>query len=106
MEDSNEKVFAVLAYFGILWLVPLLAGKTQFSRFHANQGLVLFIVEAILGVITGIFAVIPFAGWIIAGILGGITGLVFLVCAIFGIVNAVNGETKPIPGIGNITIIK
>lgn len=39
--DQNDKIFGVLAYIGILWLVPLLAApKSKFAKYHANQGLV------------------------------------------------------------------
>ena len=41
--DSNDKVFGILSYIGILWIVGLAAGKTPFAKFHANQGLVLFL---------------------------------------------------------------
>lgn len=108
--NSNDKVFSVLGYFGFLFLVPLLAGKTEFTRYHANQGLVLFICEAILGVILGIVCAvtgwIPVVGAIVSGILWGIEGLVSLIFTIIGIVHAANGEMKPLPGIGQITIIK
>lgn len=110
MEDSSEKIYSILAYFGILWLVPALAGKTPFSKYHANQGLVLFIVEAVLGIMEVILVFIiykiPFVGGLITGVLGGVIGLIFLVYAIIGIVNVVNGETKPLPIIGVINIIK
>ncbi len=43
--DINQnKIMAILAYFGILVVIPILAAKeSKFARFHANQGLVLFI---------------------------------------------------------------
>lgn len=96
---QQNKVMAVLAYFGFLFLVPLLAApNSRFARFHANQGLVLFLAEIALGIIT----VIPFVGWII-GSLGELAALVF---AIIGIVHAANGEVKELPLIGKIQIIK
>lgn len=110
MEDSSEKVYSVLAYFWVLWLVPAIAGKTSFSKYHANQGLVLFIVETVLGIIDAILffiiGKIPFIGGLIVGILGGLVGLVFLLYAIIGIVHVINGETKPLPIIGGVDIIK
>lgn len=110
MQDSTEKVYSVLAYFWILWIVPAIAGTTHFSKYHANQGLVLFIVETVLMVVDGILfwiiGKIPFIGGLITGILGGVIGLIFLIGIIVGIVHAVNGETKPIiPGL-DISIIK
>lgn len=36
---QNNKVMAILAYFGILVLIPIFAAKeSKFARFHANQG--------------------------------------------------------------------
>ncbi len=110
MEDSNEKVYGILAYLGILFLVPLLAGKTQFSKYHANQGIVLFIADIILGAVIGIsvgvLSILGIIGVIIGSIISGILGLVVLVLVIIGIVHAANGEMKPLPIIGGITIVK
>ena len=110
MEDSNDKVYGILSYIGILVLVPLLAGKTQFAKFHANQGLVLFIADIIFAVIINIsvfvLSLIPFVGAAIGGIISGVFGLGIFILMIMGIVNAVNGEMKPLPIIGGIKLIK
>ena len=98
MENGN-KLLAAISYIGILFLVPLLAAKDDaFARYHANQGLVLFLA----GIVISIVSVIPFIGWVVA-LVGGIATLVL---AILGIVNAVNGNMKPLPLIGGIVIIK
>ena len=108
--DSNDKVFSALGYVGILFLIPLLAGKTDYTRFHANQGLVLFIADVILGIAAGIVGAIlgfiPILGAVIAGIIGGAASIFSLILMIIGIVNAAQGEMKPLPIIGGITIIK
>jgi hypothetical protein len=45
---EKNKVFAVLAYIGILFLVPLLAApQSRFARYHTNQGIVLFLASII-----------------------------------------------------------
>lgn len=110
MDDSTEKAYGILSYIGILVLIPLIAGKSQFARYHANQGLVLFITEVILGVVDGIlFAVlgmIPFVGSLVVSILSGVVGLVSLVFMIIGIVHAANGEMKELPIIGGIKLLK
>lgn len=103
--DSNEKVYGILAYIGILFIVPLAAGKTEFSKFHANQGIVLFIAEVVLGIVCGIISAIPFVG-IVGGILSGLISLASLVFMILGIVSAAQGEMKPLPVIGGIRILK
>ena len=110
MQDSNDKVYGILSYIGILVLVPLLAGKTQFSRYHANQGLVLFITWIIVGVLftisNTVLSLLGDFGKIIGNIISGIFGLCVFVLAVMGIINAANGEMKPLPVIGGITLIK
>lgn len=103
--ENDEKVFGVLAYIGILFLVPLLAGKTEFSKFHANQGLVLFIAEIAVNIVAGIITLIPIIGWII-GLLFWAVDIFWLVLMIMGIVNVCQGEMKELPLIGKIRIIK
>lgn len=103
--DSNDKLFGVLSYIGILWIIGLAAGKTPFARFHANQGLVLFLAGIVLGVAGGVLTAIPFIGFL-GAIVSGLGGLATLILMIMGIVNAAQGEMKPLPVIGGITIIK
>jgi uncharacterized membrane protein len=47
--------------------------------------------------------IIPFIGWFIILPLGNLAVVIF---AVLGIINAAKGETKPLPLIGNITILK
>ncbi|MBQ7114042.1 MAG: hypothetical protein IJO10_07365 [Clostridia bacterium] len=96
--NSTNKVMGILSYLWILWIVPIFAAKdSQFARFHANQGLVLWIISIVGGII-GEIPVIGFISWIV--------GIAYLVLTIMGIVNAVKGEMKPLPIIGGIKIIK
>ena len=112
--DANDvaqnKVMGILAYIGILFLVPLFAAKNSpYSRFHANQGLVLCLASIAYGIVYGILAVIlvwiPIIGWITIALLG-LVSIVFYVFMILGIINACSGEVKPLPIIGGITILK
>ena len=96
---ANNKVMAVLAYFGILVLIPIFAAKeSKFARFHANQGLVLWLAE----IASSVVGIVPFIG----GILSGICSIFLLVVAIIGIVNAATGKAKELPIIGKISLIK
>ena len=108
--DSNDKLFGILSYLGFLVLIPLFAGKTDFTRYHANQGLVLFIIDLIFGVIITVCSLVlgllGIIGVVIAGIISGILGLVILVFVILGIVNVANEKMAPLPIIGNIKILK
>ncbi|MBQ7095858.1 MAG: zinc ribbon domain-containing protein [Clostridia bacterium] len=104
---GDDKLMAVLSYFGLLVLIPIFAAKERpFARFHANQGLVLFIVELawgiVSGIVGGIFAVLGFG---IVGELLELAELLLLVLAIIGIVNACKGEKKELPVIGKFQIL-
>jgi uncharacterized membrane protein len=107
--DKN-KIFAVLAYLGILFLVPLLAAKeSRFARYHTNQGVVLFLsaIVAYMAVffLTLVIAFIPFLRWLGCLLWWPVTICVF-VFMIMGIINAAKGDCKPLPVIGQFKLIK
>lgn len=93
---KSNKVFAVLAYFGILVLIPILAAKeSPYARYHSNQGLILFILQIIVIILGKI-----------AGFLGTIGGLIVFILFIIGIVNAAQGRAKELPVIGKFRLLK
>jgi uncharacterized membrane protein len=110
-EDAEKnKIFGILAYLGILCLVPILVAKdSPFAKYHANQGLVLFLAEVVLWIALYIvsivvFTVLPFVGFLVA-----ILNLVYLgplVLLIIGIINAAAGKCVPLPVIGGIKLLK
>ena len=94
---EKNKAMGLLAY--ILFFIPLLAANdSPFARYHANQGLVLFL----CGLISSVLWIIPILGWIIAPILS----IVITVLAVIGIINALNGKAKELPIIGKFKILK
>lgn len=101
---QKNKGMAVLAYIGILVLIPLFAAEeSRFARYHANQGLVLLIVNVAYNILSGIIALV-FSG-IISGIFK-LFSLVLLALMILGIVNAANGRAKELPVIGRYKLLK
>ena len=97
-DAEQNKVMGILAYLGILFIVPLVAAKdSPFAKYHANQGLVLFL----FGLAIGVLWAIPVLNLIV----GPIGGLAHIVLAIIGITNAAKGEMKPLPLIGGIKIL-
>lgn len=98
-EDINQnKVMAILSYLSLLFLVPLLAAKeSPFARYHANQGILLFIVQVVGVALTSI----PYVGWIA----GALINIFTTVLMIIGILNAYNGKAKELPIIGKFRII-
>src|SRR3954470_1008619 len=63
---EQNKVYAILAYLGPLFLVPLLAApNSKFARYHANQGLVLFLATVIGVVGSFILSMVPIVGCLV-----------------------------------------
>lgn len=109
-DAQDNKVMAVLAYFGPLVLIPIFAAKnSKFARYHSNQGLVLFIAciaySIAYSILSAIILAISWRLYFIVSILGFV-GIAFTVWAVLGIINACKGEMKPLPFIGSITILK
>lgn len=86
---EENSVVAAMSYIYILCLLPLfLKRKSKFAQFHAKQGLLLFIVEVLLGW----FFPFPIIGWAL--------GLLVLLLAFLGVVNALNGKYWEMPFVG------
>ena len=96
---EKYKTMAIIAY--IIFLIPLLAAKdSKYAMYHTNQGLILFLLAVIINVVGSI---VPIIGWFIIIPIGN---LLVLILAILGIVNAVQGNIKPLPIIGKYKLIK
>lgn len=94
-----NKAIAILAY--ILFFLPLLAAKdSRFALYHANQGLIVFLIAIGVNVIGSI---IPLLGWFLILPFGN---LAVLILVVMGILTAGKGEMKPLPLVGGFTIIK
>lgn len=107
---QNNKAMAILAYIGILVLIPLFAAKeSKFARYHTNQGLVLYIAEIAYSIASAILSSVIFAiSWRLYFLVSiiALVSLVFLVLLIIGIMNAANGRAKELPIIGKFKILK
>ena len=107
-EAQSNTAMAVLCYLGIFILIPLLtdARQDKFVKYHLSQGMVLLITVVLVSMVR----------WILpTGITGGLGGLFFgmfvtfvisviqlglLVLVIIGVMNAAQGEKKPLPLLG------
>lgn len=95
-EKIESRILAGLAYVGVLCLIPLFGKKDdEFVQFHAKQGLVLFIAEAVAFFIN----IIPFVGQAIWSLLG----IGFLAVSAFGAYKALKGEYWRMPVLGKYT---
>lgn len=87
------RLMSVLAYFDILFLVPMFLAKDDpAAQFHAKQGLRLFIFNAITTALTAMFPI------------AGLLKLLGLYCFIKGVGNALNDKTVPLPYIGDFKL--
>jgi len=117
---KQNKLMAVLSYFGLLWLIPLLTKSHEsstFAKLHMNQGFVMLILWVACGAAAVLLSMIrvtrtayiwydsPFdftiRPWYIAPIILAI-GLCVLAMSIVGVVNAATGREKKLPLIGNL----
>ena len=98
---GNDKMMGIIAYITLIgFLVSLFAGanngrRTPYLNFHLNQSLIIIIANFIVGIITGISATV-----------GSILSVVVFVFWIMALVGAIKGQTKSLPLIENIKLIK
>ena len=94
---SKNRGMAVVAYLGILFVIPLILAKdSPFARFHTNQGLIL----CLCGVVTSALTLVPGIGWIFS-----IVNLLLIILMILGIVHAAQGQAKELPFIGKFRLL-
>lgn len=100
---NNSLIMGILCYIPFLVFVPVFTAKNSaFTRFHANQGIVLFIADVIVFVLTRILGHIPLLG----GILNFVLIAVISVLGVIGIYNVYKGKAKELPVIGSIRVLK
>ncbi len=89
----KNRGISYLSYFGILFLIPyLVRPDSEFAKFHANQGLILFLADVIVS--------------ILGGLIGTIGGIACLVLFVTGLVNVYRGDMKELPIIGKFRLLK
>jgi uncharacterized membrane protein len=99
--DAEEnKIWGIIAYLGIFFLVPLLARReSPFAQYHARQGLALTVLWAVLIAVGQFLSSIAFFGffyWQAVNLLG-------IILFAIGANNVMKGKTVPLPVIGKFT---
>ncbi len=104
-DAAENKIYAVLAYLGILVLIPLLtdkAKKSPFARFHTAQGSVLFLISCGISLLPRVvYTLTDLYAW---STISNVFSIAVLVLQIIGIVYAAQGTLKPLPLIGEFAL--
>lgn len=108
---EKNKVFGIVSYISILWLVALLAAReSKFAMYHCNQGIVLTLTWVAVWIVRAVLAMVLWhipGGWMLSSLISLVCWVAIIALAIIGIMNAANGRCKPLPVIGNrFTLIK
>lgn len=106
---EGNTLFAVLSYLGILCLIPVFSGReSPYVRFHANQGLVLFITSMVLNMaramLTGLWIFGKVDTYLVSPLFTALNVVIFAL-TIIGIANAVRGKAADLPLIGKLRLI-
>jgi uncharacterized membrane protein len=107
MENSNSssatdngKTVAIVSYITLIgWIVALIihsSNKTSLGAYHLRQMLGLMILIIAISIFKYLTFMMPLAG----GFVSLVLNLGILVLWIFGLVNAANGQEKPVPLVG------
>lgn len=110
-KPDNTKLFCILSYFSVLWLLGLLIDPDHPKvRFHVNQGILLSIFSAayslIMTILNAAFTYLPFM-FIFTTLLSVLGGVAVLGLMVWGIVNAAQDKEEPLPVFGSLyTFIK
>ncbi len=106
-EKSEGMFFGILSYISVLCLIPyFLEDKNNFVKFHAKQGLNLFLLEVIVGVSASILVfLLLFLGFAIV-LVRNIIECVFFVVSIMGIIDAATGKARELPIVNKIKIVR
>lgn len=89
MSPTAERGLSALSYANILFLVPLFLGRqSRLAQFHSRQGVVMFVVQTIGGLV----AWFPLVGWLF--------GLLVIAFSFYGALQALMGNEWELPWLG------
>lgn len=96
--SQNRTIMLILAYLGILALIPLLTEKDDAEvQWHAKYGIVLTVTWIVVWIVLFIVALIPVIGNIIGCLFTVVLPLGILAIHIICIIKAINGERFRLP---------
>ena len=104
---DQDRVLLVFAYLGPLSLLPLIAARREFVKWHAKQGALLSLsIAAAWMAYRGLYLLVHEKLWAWLGVLfwfvAGLTALGLGLLLLFCIVRALEGERFKIPLLGDL----
>jgi len=101
IKQKEDNTIAILAYVTLIgWIIAIVMNndkKSELGAFHIRESLGIMISGFIVMIVAFIFAFIPFLGSLITVLLW----LTIMAMWIMGLINAINGEKKTLPVIGD-----
>ena len=92
---SDDNLIAAISYVSLIGVIILLTKKdSEYVKFHAKQGTVIFIGEVILGVVASFTWDLSF--------LWGLIWLVFIIVSAVGFIKAYSGEKYRVPLVADL----
>ena len=94
--STNPQLIAIVSYLTFIgWIIAFVLyqnNKSELAIFHIRQTLGIYL----MGIVGMLFLWIPLIGWILSILLP----IFIFVLWIIGLINAAQGETKPVPLVG------
>lgn len=127
---DNSKLFSILSYVGILWLIGLLVNPEKNMpkvRFHVGQGIILSITQIALGIVAWILRALlglifrtevtlyglglgyyqtSGFGLFLMGLVSFVVWAASIALMVIGIVNVVKDKENPLPIVGRFAFYK
>jgi uncharacterized membrane protein len=109
---DNNKIFGILAYLGPMCFIPIIVAKeSPFAKYHANQGLVLFLLEVVILIVLAvldeiIYSIFPGGFARVLTTLALVLYFAPLILFVLGVINAAAGKCVPLPYVGGVKLLK
>ena len=108
--DNDDIRYSALCYIGPLFIIAMLNKKNDYTTFHINQGLNLFLLEllifCILFIFNKIFSFVIGYTPVFLSIINFFSYLLLVLLMLFGIINSINLKSIELPLIGKYRFIK
>jgi uncharacterized membrane protein len=99
-ERERSPTLLILAYLPLLGLIPLLARKANREvRWHARNGLLLFGVVVVIGILATLVGILIPSLSCLYGIVMVFVAVAYVIVVVLAVVKALQGERVIVPGI-------